>query len=83
MTVYKYQGDYDEVVVYAGPGLDGESVTEVEQRPRQFVLGVPARDLTEEEWNGLTEQEQQAATNSGLYKPMGAARQTADSEKGD
>ena len=75
MTVYKYQGEYDEVVTYAGPGADGESVTEVEQRPRQFILGVPARDLTEEEWAGLTEREQQAATDSGLYKPMGAARQ--------
>lgn len=80
MTVYKYQGEYDAVVVYAGPDGQGGSVTEVEQRPRQFVLGVPARDLTQEEWAGLTEAEQQAATASGLYKPVGPERKT---EEGD
>ena len=83
MTVYKYQGDYDEVVVYAGPGENGESVTEVERRPRQFILDIPARDLTEEEWDDLTEQEQQTATNSGLYKPMGAARKADAPTEGE
>lgn len=85
MTVYKYQGEYDEVTTtYTTSDDSGQpmSVTEVESRPRNFILGVPARDLTEEEWAGLTEQEQKTALDSGLYKPQGAARQTRNDERG-
>ena len=39
-------------VRYAGPG---------------FVLGVPARDLTAEEWAGLSVEQQGAVGQSGVY----------------
>jgi hypothetical protein len=33
----------------------------------EFLNGVPARDLTDEDWNRLTEEQQDAVINSRIY----------------
>jgi hypothetical protein len=34
----------------------------------EFVSGVPARDLTEAEWEQLSKEQKKAALDSGLYE---------------
>jgi hypothetical protein len=34
----------------------------------EFLSGIPARDLTEAEWESLSKEQQKAALNSGLYE---------------
>lgn len=33
----------------------------------EFIHGIPTRDLTDDEWNELTEAQRKFATDSGLY----------------
>jgi hypothetical protein len=38
---------------------------------RGFVSGIPARDLTMDEWEALSKELQEIAINSGVYKMSG------------
>jgi hypothetical protein len=42
----------------------------------EFISGVPARDLTAEEWEGLTEAQRQTALGCGLYELLPGKKQT-------
>ena len=49
-----------------GPG--GELVEqEVEHQPAEYVQGVPARDLSQEEYDSLSAEQQHLVATSGLY----------------
>jgi hypothetical protein len=57
-----------------GPG--GELVEqEVEHQPAEYVQGVPARDLSQEEYDALADEQRQVVATSGLYALAGAAPQ--------
>jgi hypothetical protein len=43
-------------------------------RPSEFLSGVPARDLTESEWQALTDAQRAACIESGLYIAVGASQ---------
>jgi len=54
-------------VEYTGPG---------------YVQGVPARDLTREDWDALTDEQKKAAVNSsGVYKFIKAVKPKETDEK--
>lgn len=40
-----------------------------------YFAGIPARDLTQEEWDALTGEQQKMALDSGLYTPNGSAKE--------
>lgn len=48
-----------------------------------FIQGVPPRNLTAAEWESLTEEQQKAATASGLYRPSGPVATPASGEERD
>lgn len=49
-----------------GPG--GELVEQaVEHQPTEYVQGVPARDLSQEEYDALTDDQRHVVATSGLY----------------
>lgn len=43
---------------------------------KAFIQGIPARDLTDVEWNALSKEQQKAAIESGLYE-LPAKQKTA------
>ena len=77
MSVFKFQGSFQtRVNEYRTVDPDGteRTVREEWQVPDQFILGIPARDMTEEDWAQLTPEQQQQALDSGLYKQSGPRR---------
>jgi hypothetical protein len=49
-------------------------------RPGSYISGIPARDLTDAEWDKLTPKQQEFAVSSGLYKKS-AGRSGPDKDK--
>jgi hypothetical protein len=50
-------------------GPDGEKVTtEVERVPHEFVMGVPARNLTKQEYDALAPDKKKLVDTCGLYR---------------
>lgn len=45
-----------------------------------FLSGIPARDLSEEEWAALSKEEQKLAISSGLYEVIKPAGKKAEKE---
>ena len=63
----KYEPILGIVLVDDGDGGYVEKETEVGQRPVEYLDGVPARSLSEEEFEGLPEHLQKAVRASSLY----------------
>lgn len=43
----------------------------------EYLFGIPARNLTDEEWSDLTKEQRKAAIDSGLYLEPGDKTATA------
>ncbi|HEY7061729.1 MAG TPA: hypothetical protein VII06_09630 [Chloroflexota bacterium] len=54
---------------------------DVDGRATEFHAGIPARDLTDEEWELLSEDEQATVEASALYEVSGARRRRADDDE--
>lgn len=59
-------------------GAPSESQSEPQRYPAEHIEGVPARDLSNEEWSALPEDVRKAAVDSGLYEVTSAASRTAN-----
>lgn len=48
--------------------------------PDQYIGGIPARNLTPEEWDRLSDRLREKAIDSGLYKLSAAAGKKSDKD---
>ncbi len=53
----------------------------VDDRPAQYVRGVPARDLTQDDIDDLTTEQRKQAKASGLYRDRTAENDARDKDK--
>ena len=51
-------------------------------KPDAFLVGVPARDLTPEDWDVMSDEQRAACIDSGAYELV-TAEATARADKGD
>lgn len=47
---------------------------------KEFLHGIPARDLSVEDWNSLNNTQRQAVQNSSLYEAVTAKKRTAQKD---
>jgi hypothetical protein len=50
---------------------------EPQRYPAEHIEGVPARDLSAEEWSALADEQREAALSSGLYELSAPSDETA------